>query len=84
MNTETVVTSWKKINFQTSPELYFRANIVAEELNFSLSETIRIALEEFLKRYEAEKIQKELEEGYKANEAYYLKMNEEWKFADAE
>jgi metal-responsive CopG/Arc/MetJ family transcriptional regulator len=83
MNSSATATSGKKINFYASAELYNRTNQAAAELHSSLSEMIRKALEAYLERLATEKIEKELVEGYKANYAYDLKMNEEWKFADA-
>jgi hypothetical protein len=38
----------------------------------------------FLKEYETARMEKELEEGYKANYTYYANLNKEWEFADSE
>lgn len=69
-------------NFYLSLELIERAERIAAERDWNLSQLCRIALEDFLTRLEREKIKQELEEGYKANHQYYSKMSEEWQFAD--
>ena len=74
----------EKINFYIPVDLNQSINEVAKELNENVSELLRIAVREFLERYEREKLKRELEEGYKANYDYYLKTNDEFQYADSE
>ena len=50
--------------------------------NLSVSEIARQALQIFIEQREKEKIEKELEAGYKSYYEYYLKSNEAWKYVD--
>jgi metal-responsive CopG/Arc/MetJ family transcriptional regulator len=78
MNTLAVATSGRKINFQASNELYNKANQVAEELNSSLSETIRRAIEEFVEKHQKEKIDQEIIEACKYFYETDKRIAEEW------
>lgn len=73
-----------KINLLMPRDLTESASRVAKELNKSLSELVRKALREFINNFEKRKLEEELREGYEANYNYYLKTDDEFKFADSE
>jgi len=64
---------------QKRSELSNKISSIAKQRNLPLSEIVRNALQFYI-----EKIENELEAGYKANYNYYLKTQEDWKFADKE
>jgi len=74
----------ERVNFLVPKELVQKARIAATELDYTLSDFFRAAVSNFLREYETARIEKELEEGYRANFSYYAKMNKEWEFADSE
>jgi hypothetical protein len=82
MDTLTISGKKEKVNFLISKDLIEKSKWAAKELNYTLSDFFRIALFNFLKDLERARIEKELEEGYKANAKYYAQMSEEWNFAD--
>ena len=73
-----------KINLLMPRELTESASKVAKELNKSLSELVRKALKEFIDNFEKRRLEEQLREGYEANYNYYLKTDNEFKFADSE
>jgi metal-responsive CopG/Arc/MetJ family transcriptional regulator len=73
-----------KKSFLIPKPLYDRLVRISEELGLNFSEMLRRVIKEFIERYEKGKLEKELEEGYKANYQYYLKTNEEFQYADSE
>jgi metal-responsive CopG/Arc/MetJ family transcriptional regulator len=72
----------ERINFFLDSEFAKRVNDFAEEYKISVSEMIRKALDIYIKKIEKEKIEKELESGYKSNYEYYLKSGAEWQYAE--
>lgn len=72
-------TSLERINFQIPAELSGQLKEAASKLNLSLSEFIRIAIQKFIQEETQKRLDKELEEGYKANYAYYKSQAEEYK-----
>ena len=74
----------ERVNFLVPKELVEKARWAAGELDCSLSDFFRVAISNFLKEYEMARMEKELEEGYKANYTYYANLNKEWEFADSE
>ena len=71
-------------NFYLSADLLERAEKVANERALNLSLIVSEALAHYLESLEKQKIELALEEGYKANETYYLRMSKEWEAADAD
>lgn len=69
----------ERLNFQIPAELSNQLKETASKLNISLSETIRIAIQKFIQDEEQKRLEKELEEGYKANFQYYKNQAEEYK-----
>ena len=55
----------------------------ATTLNVRLSDLARTALSEKVAQLEREKLEQELEGGYKANTSYYARTSQEWTFADS-
>jgi len=73
-----------RLSFFVNSELSDRINRISKQTNLPVSEIARKALQNFLDQVEKEKIETELEAGYKSNYEYYLKTQEEWKHADKE
>ena len=73
-----------RISFYVNSEISEKIDEISNQSNLTISDIVRTALIYFIDRYEKEKINKELEHGYKENSKYYLKMQEEWKYADHE
>lgn len=74
----------ERLSFFVNSELSNKVNKISKQTNLTVSEIARKALQNFIDQVEKEKIEKELEAGYKANYNYYLKSQEEWKYADKE
>lgn len=74
----------ERLSFFINPELSSRVSRISEQTNLPVSEILRKALQNYIDQVEKEKIENELEAGYKANYDYYLKTQEEWKYADKE
>lgn len=74
----------ERLSFFVNSELSKRVNKISKQTNLTVSEIVRKALQSYIEQVEREKIEKELEDGYKANYEYYLKSQEEWKYADKE
>lgn len=77
-------TKKERLSFFVNSDLSEKVNKISEQTNLTVSEIARQALVNFIEQMEKEKIEKELEAGYKANYDYYLKSQEEWKHADKE
>ena len=73
-----------KINLLMPRELTESASRVAKELNKSLGELVKKVLKKFINNFEKRKLEKQIREGYEANYNYYLKTDDEFKFADLE
>jgi len=74
----------ERLSFFVNPELSDKINSISKQTNLTISEIGRKALQNFIDLIEKEKIENELEAGYKANYQYYLKSQEKWKYADKE
>ena len=74
----------ERLSFFVNPELSDKINSISKQTKLTISEIGRKALQNFIDLIEKEKIENELEAGYKANYQYYLKSQEEWKYADKE
>lgn len=72
----------ERINLFVTSELSEQINKVAEDENSTISDVVREAIKEYILKIENAKINRELEEGYKANYNYYLKSQDEWDYAD--
>lgn len=72
----------ERLSFFVSSELSNKVNRISEQTNLSVSEIVHKALQKFIDQLEKEKIETELEDGYKVNYEYYLKAKEEWKYTD--
>lgn len=75
-------TKKERLSFFVNQDLSKKIYRVSEQTNQTVSELARQALKEYLERIEKEKIEQELENGYKANYDYYLRFQEEWNYAD--
>jgi len=78
------IESKDRISFYVNSEMSEKITEISNQSNLTISDIIRTAIIYFIDRYEKEKIYKELEKGYRENSQYYIKMQEEWKFADHE
>ena len=74
----------ERLSFFINSETSKRVNNISKQTKLPVSEIARRALQSYINQVEKEKIEKELEAGYKANYEYYLKSQEEWKHADKE
>ena len=74
----------ERLSFFVNSELSDKVNKISKQTKLTISEIARNALQNYIDQIEKEKIENELEAGYKANYAYYLKSQEEWKYADKE
>lgn len=74
----------ERLSFFVNPELSNKLNQISKQTKLTVSEIARKALINYIDEIEKEKIEKELEAGYKANYDYYLKSQSEWKYADKE
>ena len=74
----------ERLSFFVNSELSNKVNRISKQTNLPVSEIARRALQNFIDQVEKEKIETELEDGYKANYDYYLKTQEKWKYADKE
>jgi predicted transcriptional regulator len=74
----------ERLSFFVNAELSNKVNRISKQTNLPVSEIARKALQNFIDQLEKEKLETELEAGYKANYDYYLKTQEEWKYADEE
>ena len=74
----------ERLSFFINSETSKRVNNISKQTKLPVSEIARRALQNYINQIEKEKIEKELEAGYKANYEYYLKSQEEWKHADKE
>ena len=74
----------ERLSFFVNSELSDKVSMISKQTNQTISEIARIALQNFIDKVEKEKIDRELEVGYKANRTYYIKSQEEWKNADKE
>lgn len=59
-------------------------NRISKHTKLTASEIARNALQDYLDKVEKEKVEAELEAGYKANYGYYIKSQKEWEHADKE
>jgi len=74
----------ERLSFFVNSELSAKVNKISKQTKLTISEIARNALQNYIDQIEKEKIENELEAGYKANYDYYLKSQEEWKYADKE
>jgi predicted transcriptional regulator len=74
----------ERLSFFVNAELSEKVNKISQQTNLTVSEIARKALLNFIDKIEKERIEKELEAGYKANYNYYLKPQEAWKNGDKE
>jgi len=74
----------QRLSFFVNSELSEKISSISKETELTVSDIARKALENFIVQFEKEKVNLELEAGYKANYDYYLKTNDEGKYADRE
>ncbi len=74
----------ERLSFFVTSELSNKVGRISKQTKLPVSEIARKALQNYIDQIEKEKIENELEIGYKANYDYYLKTQEEWKHADKE
>ena len=84
MSTVQIENKKERLSFFVNSELSKKVNFISKQTKLTVSEIARKALQNFIDGIEKEKIENELETGYKANYDYYLKTQSEWKYADKE
>lgn len=72
----------ERLSFFVNSELADKINQISKQTNLPISEIARKALVNYIEQIEKNKLEKELEDGYKANFDYYLKSQEDWNYAD--
>ena len=84
MSTVQITNKKERLSFFVNSELSEKVNRISKQSKLTVSEFVRRALQNYIDLMEKEKINNELEAGYKANYDYYLKSQEDWKYADKE
>lgn len=74
----------ERLSFFVNSELSDKINQISRQTNLPISEIARKALLNYIEQIEKDKLEKELEDGYRANYDYYLKSQEDWNYADKE
>lgn len=74
----------ERLSFFVTHDLSKKVNKISKQTNQTVSELARKALQKYIEQIEKEKIERELEDGYKANHDYYLRSQKEWNYADKE
>ena len=72
----------ERLSFFINSELSKKITEISKQTKLPVSEIGRKALQNYIAQVEKERIEQELETGYKANYSYYLKSQEDWKYAD--
>ena len=72
----------ERLSFFVNSELSDKVNEISKQTKLTISEIARNALRNYIEQIEKEKMENELETGYKANYVYYQKSQDEWKYAD--
>lgn len=73
-----------RVNFTITYEMSEKAAKLAKEMNISLSEFARKALQQSIEKIEAAKLEQALIEGYKANSHYSKQEVKTWENVDIE
>ncbi|MBU0560506.1 MAG: ribbon-helix-helix domain-containing protein [Bacteroidetes bacterium] len=84
MPTAQLTNKKERLSFFVDSDLSERVNKISKQSKVTVSEIARKAIQNFIDQIENEKIEKELEAGYKANYDYYLNSQADWKYADKE
>ena len=84
MQTSQIPNKKERLSFFVNSDLSDKVNKISKQNKTTVSEIARKALQFYIEQIEKEKIEKELEIGYKENYDYYLKSQEDWKYADSE
>lgn len=74
----------ERLSFFINSDLSDKVNEISKQSKQTVSEIARKALQNYINKIEKEKIEKDLELGYKANYDYYLSSQADWKYADKE
>ena len=84
MQTDQMTNKKERLSFFVNSDLSDKVNKISKQKKTTVSEIARKALQFYIENLEKERIEKELEIGYKENYEYYLKSQEDWKYADSE
>ena len=84
MQTNQISNKKERLSFFVNSDLSDKINKISKQNKTTVSEIARKALQFYIEQIEKERIDKELENGYKENYDYYLKSQEDWKYADSE
>ncbi|MCF8267357.1 MAG: ribbon-helix-helix domain-containing protein [Ignavibacteriales bacterium] len=71
-----------RLSFFVNSELSDKVTRISRQTKVPVSEIARKALQNYIDEVEKKDLENELEEGYKTNYNYYLKAQDEWKYAD--
>lgn len=81
---EMAVSKGYRVNFTIPFEMSEKAANLAKELDQSLSEFARNALQKAIDSVEKAKLREELRKGYAADYQSHLAQQQEWQYADSE
>jgi len=73
----------ERVNLYLPQKIRMEADSILKKSRSSLSELVSYLLWNYIKKIRREELDRELEEGYKANHAYYMHSGEEWRHADS-
>lgn len=69
-----------KIIFSIDMEYVKKLKKLSIQKGLAINELLSNAIDEYINKIEKEKLNNELESGYKANYNYYLKSQNDWKY----
>lgn len=81
---EMVMKKGCRINYTIPLEVYQKAATLARELNLSLNDFAREALQDAIEALEQERLEREIEEGCRANYNYFKQEAEAWGKAECD
>lgn len=73
----------ERVSLYLPQKVRMEADTILKKSSSSLSELVTFLLWNYVKKIRQEELERELEEGYKANSQYYKQSGEEWKHADS-
>jgi hypothetical protein len=73
----------ERVNLYLPRNIRMEADGILKKSHSSLSELVTYLLWNYIAKVRQEELERELEEGYKANSSYYRRSGEEWKHADS-
>ncbi|MCX6137294.1 MAG: ribbon-helix-helix domain-containing protein [Ignavibacteriales bacterium] len=82
MENSITTNSKSRLNLVMPADLNEEMKTWADKLQVTISDIVRQAVCDYLRKLENDRIERELREGYIANYDYYKRESEAWKYAD--